>query len=119
MSVNLPTYAYWQSYSDINFLLPELVSWIAYKKGPYFAEEGDFSSAGAADIDYYTKMPKGVASVGAGSNGYRRAVAANSSDAGGGHLLYGLELMHNDGPRGNPEDYRQLKRGMRLSPGTH
>ncbi len=119
MPVNLPTHAHGQGYSDINFLLPELVSRVAYKKGPYFAEEGDFSSAGAADIDYYTKMPKGIASLALGSNGYRRAMAANSFDAGPGHLLYGFELFHNDGPWINPEDYRRLNGVLRFSEGTN
>ena len=115
MPVNMPTHAHGQGYSDINFLIPELVSRVAYKKGPYFAEEGDFSSAGAADIVYYTKMPKGVASLGLGSNGYRRAMAANSFDSGTGHLLYGFELFHNDGPWVNPEDYRKLNGVLRFS----
>jgi len=119
MPVNLPTHAHGQGYSDLNFLIPELISRVAYKKGPYFAEEGDFSSAGAADIDYYTKMPKGSASVGIGSNGYRRALAADSFDAAPGHLLYGLELFHNDGPWDNPEDYRKLNGVLRLSQGTN
>src|SRR5438132_625031 len=119
MPVNLPTHAHGQGYSDINFLLPELVSRIAYKKGPYFAEEGDFSSAGAADIDYYTQMPKGIASLALGSNGYRRAMAANSFDSGPGHLLYGFELFHNDAPWINPEDYRKLNGVLRFSEGTN
>jgi len=119
MPVNMPTHAHGQGYSDLNFLIPELVSRIAYKKGPYFAEEGDFSSAGAADIDYYTKMPKGIASIGLGGNRYARAMAANSFDAGPGHLLYGLELYHNDGPWDNPEDYRKLNGVMRFSQGTN
>ena len=119
MPVNMPTHAHGQGYSDINFLLPELVSRVAYKKGPYFADEGDFSSAGAADIDYYTQMPKGIASLALGSNGYRRAMTANSFDAGPGHLLYGFELFHNDGPWVNPEDYRKLNGVMRFSEGTN
>ena len=119
MPVNMPTHAHGQGYSDLNFLIPELVSRVAYKKGPYFAEEGDFSSAGAADIDYYTKMPKGIASIGLGGNRYARAMAANSFDAGPGHLLYGLELYHNDGPWDNPEDYRKLNGVMRFSQGTN
>src|SRR5712691_8114180 len=119
MPVNMPTHAHGQGYSDINFLLPELVSRVAYKKGPYFAEEGDFASAGAADIDYYTKMPKGIASLALGSNGYRRAMAANSFDSGPGHLLYGFELFHNDGPWVNPEDYRKLNGVLRFSQGTN
>src|SRR6266705_162193 len=119
MPVNMLTHAHGQGYSDINFHLPELVSRVAYKKGPYFADEGDFSSAGAADIDYYTQMPKGIASLALGSNGYRRAMAANSFDAGPGHLLYGFELFHNDGPWVNPEDYRKLNGVMRFSEGTN
>jgi len=119
MPVNLPTHAHGQGYSDINFLLPELVSRVAYKKGPYFAEEGDFSSAGAADIDYYTQMPKGIASLALGNDGYRRAMAANSFDSGPGHLLYGFELFHNDGPWINPEDYRKLNGVLRFSEGTN
>jgi hypothetical protein len=119
MPVNMPTHAHGQGYSDINFLLPELVSRVAYKKGPYFADEGDFSSAGAADIDYYTQMPKGIASLALGSNGYRRAMAASSFDAGPGHLLYGFELFHNDGPWIDPEDYRKLNGVLRFSQGTN
>ncbi len=119
MPVNMPSHAHGQGYTDLNFLIPELVSRVAYKKGPYFAEEGDFSSAGAADIDYYTRMPRGIASVGAGSNGYRRALAADSIQAGPGHLLYGLELMHNDGPWVSPDDYRKLNGVLRFSHGTN
>lgn len=48
MPVNLPTNAHGQGYSDHNFLIPELVATIQYKKGTYYAEEGDFSAAGAA-----------------------------------------------------------------------
>ncbi len=119
MPVNMPTHAHGQGYSDLNFLIPELVSRVAYKKGPYFADEGDFSSAGAADIDYYTQMPRGVATLALGSNGYRRAMAANSFDSGPGHLLYGVELFHNDGPWDNPEDYRKLNGVLRFSQGTN
>ena len=119
MPVNMPTHAHGQGYSDLNFLIPELVSRVAYKKGPYFAEEGDFSSAGAADISYYTQLKQGVGALAAGGNGYVRAMAANSSAAGPGTLLYGLELFHNDGPWDNPENYRKANGVMRFSQGTN
>src|SRR5450830_1139453 len=48
MPVNMRSNAHGQGYSDLNFLIPELVQRIDYKKGPYFADEGDFASAGAA-----------------------------------------------------------------------
>jgi outer membrane receptor protein involved in Fe transport len=117
--VNMPTHAHGQGYSDLNFLIPELVSRVGYKKGPYFADEGDFSSAGAADVSYYTKLPQGIGALSAGANGYARALAANSSAAGPGTLLYGVELFHNDGPWDNPENYRKLNGVMRYSLGTN
>ena len=117
--VNMPTHAHGQGYSDLNFLIPELVSRVAYKKGPYFADEGDFSSAGAADINYTTQLKQGIGALAAGGNGYVRAMAANSSSAGPGTLLYGLELFHNDGPWDNPENYQKLNGVMRFSQGTN
>jgi hypothetical protein len=117
--VNLPTQAHGQGYSDLNFLIPELVSRVQYKKGPYFADEGDFSSAGAADIDYFTKLPSGIASAGLGSWGWARVMAANSSDVGPGHLLYAGEVFRNDGPWENPDDYRKLNGVLRYSIGTN
>src|SRR5262249_23404489 len=117
--VNMPTHAHGQGYSDLNFLIPELVQRIGYKKGPYFADEGDFSSAGAADISYYTKLQQGIGVLSAGPDGYARALAANSSDVGAGTLLYGLEAFHNNGPWDNPENYRKLNGLMRFSLGTN
>ena len=52
--VNMPSHAHGQGYSDMNFLIPELVQRVEYKKGPYFASEGDFSSAGSAHLMYRT-----------------------------------------------------------------
>jgi hypothetical protein len=43
MPVNMPTHAHGQGYSDLNFLIPELASDLHYKKGPYYADEGDFA----------------------------------------------------------------------------
>ena len=46
MPVNMPTHGHGQGYADLNFLIPELVERAHYRKGPYFAEVGDFSAAG-------------------------------------------------------------------------
>jgi hypothetical protein len=54
--VNMPTNAHGQGYTDLNFLIPELVQQIDYRKGTYFAENGDFSAAGSADIFYRNSL---------------------------------------------------------------
>jgi hypothetical protein len=61
--VNMPTHAHGQGYSDNNFLIPELVSGIQYKKGPYYADEGDFSAAGAVNVNYVTNRSERSPSV--------------------------------------------------------
>lgn len=76
IAVNMPTHAHGQGYSDLNFLIPELVERVRYKKGPYSVEEGDFAAAGAAHIEYFRKLPSNIAEIGIGENGFRRALLA-------------------------------------------
>lgn len=118
MPVNMRSHAHGQGYSDLNFLIPELVQRIDYKKGPYFASEGDFASAGAAHIRLADSLSRGIASVSVGNDGYRRTVLADSSPAAGGNLLYGLELNRNDGPWETPERVRKYSATLRYSRGT-
>lgn len=117
MPVNMPTHAHGQGYADLNFLIPELVSAIDYRKGPYYAEVGDFSSAGAADIHYASSLPHSIDSVTLGEHDYKRALLAGSPNVGGGTLLYGIELMGQDGPWDNPENFRKLNTVLRYSRG--
>lgn len=116
--VNMPTHAHGQGYTDLNFLIPELVDRIAYRKGAYYAEEGDFSSAGSARIEYFRKMESNLAQVTVGQNGYVRSLLAGSPALGSANLLYGLELFHNDGPWQVAEHYKKLNGLLRYSEGT-
>jgi outer membrane receptor protein involved in Fe transport len=113
MPVNLRTHGHGQGYTDLNFLIPELISRVDYFKGPYYASIGDFSSAGAAFMHYYDDM-KGAIVLGTGGNyGYGRALLAGSTPAGNGTLTYGLEYMHNDGPWEVPDDFRKVNAILR------
>jgi hypothetical protein len=102
--VNLPSHAHGQGYSDLNFLIPELVSSIDFKKGPFYPEVGDFSGSGAANIHLVNSLPEGIANVQVGMFGYARALLAESPQLGPGTLLYALEYNHYDGPWTVPEN---------------
>ncbi|NGZ83309.1 TonB-dependent receptor [Duganella aceris] len=117
MPVNMRTNAHGQGYSDLNFLIPELVQRIDYKKGSYFADEGDFSSAGAAHIRLGDNLAQGTASLTLGGYGYQRGVVADSVAAAGGTLLYGLEVSRNNGPWDTPERVRKYSGTLRYSSG--
>ena len=118
MLVNQRTHAHGQGWTDLNFMIPELASTLEYRKGPYYAAEGDFAAAGAASVVYADKLDQGIASVGIGQNGYRRTLLADSPALGSGNLLYALELFHNDGPFTNGDDYRKINGVLRYSQGT-
>jgi outer membrane receptor protein involved in Fe transport len=115
MPVNMPTHAHGQGYSDLNWLIPELVDRIDYRKGPYFADEGDFSSAGAAHIGLVDKLPRGLASVTLGEHHYERGLFADSVAAGPGQVLGAVELAHNDGPWELPEKFHGASGVLRYS----
>lgn len=117
MPINMPTHAHGQGYADMNFVMPELVSGIEYRKGPYYADVGDFSAAGAARIEYANSLPYTMGSVTLGEGDYKRAVLAGSPAFAGGTLLYGLELMGSDGPWDNPENFQKFNGVLRYSRG--
>jgi outer membrane receptor protein involved in Fe transport len=118
MPVNQRTHGHGQGYSDLNFLITDMVGGLKYKKGPYYADEGDFSAAGAMQLQLSDRLERGVAEVGAGGNGYRRILLADSPSAGNGNLLYALEVFHNDGPWTRPDDYRKFSGMLRYAEGT-
>jgi hypothetical protein len=117
--VNTPTGAHAHGYADVSFLIPELVSGVQFKKGPYFADEGDFSAAGAANINYVNRLDRPLLHLSAGNDGWGRILGAASPRVGGGYLLGALEVNHNDGPWVRPDDYRKLNGVLRFSRGDN
>ena len=117
MPVNMPTHAHGQGYSDLNFLIPELVSGVQYSKGPYFADQGDFATAGSANINYASVLDAPIVRAGGGGQGFGRVMAAASPAAGGGHVLAALEVEHNDGPWVSPDKYEKVNGVLRFSRG--
>ncbi len=120
MPVNMPTHAHGQGYSDLNFLIPELVDRIEYRKGPYFAKSGDFAAAGSADIVYRTTLDAPFAQATLGERGYRRVVGAGSTGLAGGTTLLGaVEAMRNDGPWALKEQLHRTNGVLTLASGTN
>jgi outer membrane receptor protein involved in Fe transport len=115
--INLPTHAHGQGYTDLNFLIPELVATVRYRKGPYSVQQGDFAAAGSASIDYVRQLPAPFVELGLGENGFRRALAAAAPRVGSGTLLIAGEGFHNDGPWEVKENYLKKNAVLRYSQG--
>ena len=116
--VNTPTGAHAHGYADISFLIPELVSGVQFKKGPYFADEGDFSAAGAASINYVNAIDRPLVRLSAGGQGWGRFLGAVSPKLARGHLLAALEVNHTNGPWERPDGYQKTNGVLRYTRGT-
>jgi len=118
MPINQRSHAHGQGWADLNPLIPELISSVHYRKGPYYAADGDFANAGSANIYYAEKIERGLASLGLGQNGYYRTLLADAPKFHDGNMLYALELSHYDGPWDNPDNYKKINGLLRYSQGT-
>ena len=116
--VNMRSHAHGQGYADLNFLIPELVSGIDYRKGPYYASEGDFAGAGAVHVNYLDSLPNGFATTSVDTFSGMRGLVADSTAAGQGNLLYALELAHLNGPWDHPDNDNKRNGLLRYSQGT-
>ena len=83
--VNMPTHAHGHGYTDVSFLIPELVTGVQFFKGPYAADGGDFSSAGGVNINYASRLEGPMLRVSFGGQGWSRVLAAASPRVGGGN----------------------------------
>ncbi|MEA2988745.1 MAG: hypothetical protein QOG83_1456 [Alphaproteobacteria bacterium] len=118
MPVNMRSHGHGQGYADINFLIPELIGSMLVRKGPYYADEGDFSSAGAIHIDLLNTHNPGIVQGTIGSFGYGRALAIKSLPAWAGNVLMAIDANVYDGPWEVPDRVRKWSGVVRYSEGT-
>lgn len=56
MPVNMVSHAHGQGYADMHFVIPETVDYIDFGKGPYFADKGNFGTAGYVEMRTKEKL---------------------------------------------------------------
>lgn len=113
MPVNMPSHAHGQGYTDLNFLIPELVQSLDYRLGVYYADVGDFSSAGSSVLHLVHHLAAPFVSLTSGEHGLDRIVAGGSV----GDLLVAGEVKGYNGPWQLPEEERKFSGMIRYSAG--
>ena len=117
MPLNLPSHAHGEGYSDMNIVIPEFVERVDYEKGPYYADVGNYGSAGAAHLVFYQTLPRDFVTVEGGMYNYERGVFGASQKLGPGNLTYGGEAYHDDGPWTHPDDFSKFNGLLTYSQG--
>lgn len=107
MPVNMVTHGHAQGYTDLNFLIPELIDSLVYKKGPYYAEEGDFSSAGSGRIALRDQLEDNTFTATIGPDNYQRLLQTGQMDFQIGRVLAAVELQRSDGPWDLKQDLKR------------
>jgi hypothetical protein len=119
MPLNMRTHGHAQGYADSNFLIPELLSYVLARKGPYDAQDGDFSSAGSIYMQYKDTIDKGFYQLTGGSFAYARALAvAPYREFAGGSAYGAVEAQYYNGPWERGDNMRRINSVLRWSRGT-
>lgn len=116
MPLNLPTHAHGQGYLDMNFLIPEMIDRIDYKKGTYRAQDGNFASAGSTNITI-GNLQNGFIKGEVGVYDYYRGLFANTDSIGNYNLVYGGEYLRSDGPWESPENTNKFSGTFKFKKG--
>jgi TonB family protein len=114
--INLVSHAHGQGFADTNFIIPEVVERVEITKGPYFASQGDFATAGAVnmvsrdDLEHSSVAAGLVGSPGHGQAGYRGlAIASPKLDGLPLKATFAAEIGRTDGPFENPDGWDRYK----------
>jgi TonB family protein len=115
--INMVSHGHGQGYTDTNFMIPEIVERIEISKGPYFADQGDFATAGAVNLvsrkNYeHSSVGFGVGgSPGYGGPMYRGLLIASPKieNAVNVHPLFAAEIGRNNGPFETQERFDRYK----------
>jgi outer membrane receptor protein involved in Fe transport len=108
MPINFRTHGHAQGYLDLNFIIPEIIERVDYRKGPYYADAGDFSLAGSNAFKTYDELEDSFSELILGNDEELRFVTAGSFGFADGTLLYAFEHEQTNGPFVLDQDVRKV-----------
>ena len=76
LPVNMVSHAHGQGYADLHFVIPELIDKVNFNKGPYFADKGNFTTAGFVEFKTKDYLDNSFIKVEGGQFDTFRAVTA-------------------------------------------
>ncbi len=111
--VNMVSHAHGQGYADLHFVIPELIQEVDFGKGPYYSEQGDFTTAGYVSYRLRDRLDRSQVKLEAGQFNTLRGLVlvdllgqteeAHSHDA-----YIGAEYLMTDGPFESPQNFNRL-----------
>ena len=63
MPVNMVSHAHGQGYADLHFVIPETIEEVDFGKGPYYADKGNFNTAGYVGFKTKDRLDESLVSL--------------------------------------------------------
>ncbi|WP_396601277.1 TonB-dependent receptor [Algibacter sp. R77976] len=109
MPVNMVSHAHGQAYADMHFIIPETIDNIDFAKGSYYADKGNFNTAGYVDINTKNTIKDNVISLEAGQFNTLRALSmVKLVDEENSSAYLASELMLSDGVFESPQNFNRI-----------
>lgn len=110
MPVNMVSHAHGQGYSDLHFIIPETINTIDFGKGPYYANKGDFNTAGYVGFSTLNRLKESSITISAGQfNTIRTLGMLNLIEDESNQSAYAaVEYLGTDGPFNSPQGFNRL-----------
>jgi len=110
MPVNMVSHAHGQGYSDLHFLIPETIQKINFGKGPYYANQGDFNTAGYVEFKTKSTLQKSQLNIGIGQfNTFRTLGMFNVFENKSNENAYvTIEYLATDGFVESPQNFSRI-----------
>ncbi|WP_405396945.1 TonB-dependent receptor [Maribacter sp. Asnod2-G09] len=109
MPVNMVSHAHGQGYADLHFVIPETIDNINFGKGPYYADKGDFNTAGYVDLSLKKSVDKSMVSYESGQFNTNRFVGLfNILESSKSDAYLASEIYLTDGPFDSPQNFNRV-----------
>lgn len=109
LPVNMVSHAHGQGYSDLHFLIPETLDKITFGKGPYYADKGDFATAGFVGFKTKRQLKNSAVSQEIGDfNSLRTVGLFKLLDTSNADAYVAGSLFTFDGPYNSPQNFNRI-----------
>jgi hypothetical protein len=111
--VNMVSQAHGQGYADLHWLIPELIREVDFAKGTYYADHGDFNTAGYVSFKTINTLNHNMIKLEAGQFNTFRTVGlfnlmGEKAKQSGKNAFVGMEYFLTDGPFESPQNFNRL-----------
>ncbi|MCB0502047.1 MAG: TonB-dependent receptor [Bacteroidetes bacterium] len=109
MPVNMVSHAHGQGYADLHFLIPEVIDKIKFGKGSYYADKGNFATAGYVDFRTKDHLEESTIKIEGGQfHTFRLLGMLNLLDRKGHSAYVASEFITMDGPYDSPQNFNRI-----------